>query len=124
MKRLLITAALSALATPALADLDAARALVAQYTALPSFEAPGEAFDAAACMADKKMFVIPLTNANPFKAAISQGYVDAAAIVGFELRDAVIAATLTRLAEITVVFTLGSIYTSGFSRSFLSSYDD
>ena len=38
-------------------------------------------------MADKKLFVIPLTNANPFNAAISQGFVDAAGLVGFELRD-------------------------------------
>ncbi len=38
-------------------------------------------------MAEKKMFVIPLTNANPFNAAISQGFVDAAEMVGFALRD-------------------------------------
>ncbi|RVT85393.1 sugar ABC transporter substrate-binding protein [Rhodobacteraceae bacterium CCMM004] len=83
------SAALAALlaASPALADLDAARALVEQYSALPTFEAPGAPFDARACMADKKMFVIPLTNANPFNAAISQGFVDAAEMVGFELRD-------------------------------------
>lgn len=87
MKRLLTTAALMALATPAMADLDDAKALVAQYTALPSFEAPGPAFDAAECMADKKMFVIPLTNANPFNVAISQGMIEAAGVVGFELRN-------------------------------------
>lgn len=80
-------AALALFTAPAMADVDAAKALVAQYTQLPTFEAPGEAFDAKACMADKKMFVIPLTNANPFNAAISQGFVDAAAMVGFELRD-------------------------------------
>ena len=86
-QRLIPAVAALALASPAFADMDAARALVAQYSQLPTFEAPGPAFDAQACMADKKMFVIPLTNANPFNAAISQGFVDAAAMVGFELRD-------------------------------------
>ncbi|WP_375590324.1 sugar ABC transporter substrate-binding protein [Hoeflea alexandrii] len=75
------------LAAPAKADMAAAEALIAKHSQLPTFEAPGPAFDARACMQDKKMFVIPLTNANPFNAAISQGFVDAAAMVGFELRD-------------------------------------
>lgn len=79
--------ALAALSSPALADMDAAQALIDKYSQAPTFSAPGPAFDAKACMADKKMFVIPLTNANPFNAAISQGFVDAAEIVGFELRD-------------------------------------
>jgi len=74
-------------AVSAQADLAAAKALIDKHSQLPTFEAPGEAFDAKACMADKKMFVIPLTNANPFNAAISQGFVDAAEIIGFELRD-------------------------------------
>lgn len=76
-----------ALTSPAMADIEDAKKLIEQYSQLPVFEAPGPAFDAKACMADKKMFVIPLTNANPFNAAISQGFVDAAGIVGFELRD-------------------------------------
>ena len=75
-----------AAATPAAADVEAARALVEEHSRLPSFEAPGEPFDAAACMADKSMFVIPLTNANPFNEAINQGFRDAAEMVGFELR--------------------------------------
>ncbi|MEM6460281.1 MAG: sugar ABC transporter substrate-binding protein [Pseudomonadota bacterium] len=74
-------------ASGAQADMEAAKALIEKHSQLPTFEAPGPAFDAKACMADKKMFVIPLTNANPFNAAISQGFVDAAAMVGFELRD-------------------------------------
>ncbi len=69
------------------AGIEDAKKLIEQYSQLPTFEAPGPAFDAKACMADKKMFVIPLTNANPFNAAISQGFVDAAEVVGFELRD-------------------------------------
>ncbi|MEM7524240.1 MAG: sugar ABC transporter substrate-binding protein [Pseudomonadota bacterium] len=87
MKHLTIAAAFAALASPAAADMDAAKALIAKYSELPTFEAPGPAFDARACMADKKVFVIPLTNANPFNAAISQGFVEAAAMVGIELRD-------------------------------------
>ena len=82
-----LAAAMLVAATPALADMDAARALIEQYSQTPVFEAPGEPFDAAACMEGKKMFVVPLTNANPFNAAISQGFVDAAEMVGFELRD-------------------------------------
>lgn len=74
------------LAAPAMADVDAARALVEEHSVLPTFEAPGEPFDAAACMADKKVFVIPLTSANPFNEAISQGFRDAAEMVGFDLR--------------------------------------
>ena len=85
--RLLSAAALTLLSTPAFADMDAARALIARYSATPTFTAPGEAFDAKACMADKSIFVIPLTNANPFNAAISTGMVQAAELVGFKLRD-------------------------------------
>ena len=62
MKQLLISSmAAMALASPAFADMDAAKALIEKYSELPTFEAPGEPFDARACMADKKMFVIPLT---------------------------------------------------------------
>ena len=87
MKLLYSVAGLALLATPALADMDAAKALVEKYSNLPEFTAPGPAFDAKACMADKSVFVIPLTNANPFNAAISKGMVDAAALVGFKIRD-------------------------------------
>lgn len=88
MKKLLTTALVAtAFAAPAMADMDDAKALIAKHSQLPTFSAPGPAFDAKSCMADKSMFIIPLTNANPFNAAISQGFVDAAAMVGFELRD-------------------------------------
>ncbi len=86
MKYLASAATLAILASPAFADMDAAKALIAQYSVAPTFTAPGEAFDAKACMADKKMFVIPLTNANPFNAAISAGMQQAAEIAGFDLR--------------------------------------
>jgi ribose transport system substrate-binding protein len=87
MKHLALAAAAGLLAGPALADIEAAKALIAKHSQLPTFEAPGPAFDARACMAGKKMFVIPLTNANPFNATISAGMVEAAGAVGFELRD-------------------------------------
>jgi ribose transport system substrate-binding protein len=75
-------------AAPALADGVAdAKALVEKYSKLPTFEAPGPAFDAKACMAGKKIFVIPLTNANPFNVAISKGMEQAASIVGFPLKS-------------------------------------
>jgi len=78
--------AASAFAAPAFADMADAQALIDKHSQLPTFSAPGAAFDAKSCMADKSMFVIPLTNANPFNAAISQGFIEAAAMVGFELR--------------------------------------
>jgi len=87
MKYFLTTAALALLASPALADMDAAKALIEKYSATPVFTPPGDAFDAKACMADKSVFVIPLTNANPFNAAISAGMVQAAEMVGFKIRD-------------------------------------
>ncbi|MEL6104156.1 MAG: substrate-binding domain-containing protein [Pseudomonadota bacterium] len=81
-----IGAAVFALTLPGFAGGHAAQEIVEQYSQLPSFDAPGEAFDARGCMADKKMFVIPLTSANPFNEAISQGFRDAAEMVGFEIR--------------------------------------
>ncbi|SLN66971.1 sugar ABC transporter substrate-binding protein [Roseisalinus antarcticus] len=86
MNRILLALGATALAGPALADMEAAQALIDQYSSAPTFTAPGPAFDARACMADKSMFVIPLTNANPFNQAISDGFVQAAEIVGFDLR--------------------------------------
>ncbi len=87
MKYLVPSAALVMIASPAFADLDSARALIAQYSQAPAWSAPGEAFDARACMADKSMFVVPLTNANPFNAAISAGMAQAAEMIGFNLRN-------------------------------------
>lgn len=79
--------AFSLSATFAAADMDAAKALIEKYSKLPEFVAPGPAFEAQSCMADKKVFVIPLTNANPFCTAISAGFNIAADSVGVELRD-------------------------------------
>ena len=45
-------------------------------------------------------------------------------LVGFEMRDAVIAATLSRLIEMAVVFFLGAIFTFGFSSRLTSTNDE
>ena len=58
--------------------------MIEKYSKLPSFEAPGPAFDAKACMKDKKIFAIPLTDDNPFEVAILGGMQNAAKIVGFD----------------------------------------
>ena len=47
---------------------------VAKYSKLPTFEPPGPAFDAKNCMEDKKIFVIPLTDDNPFKSRFSAAW--------------------------------------------------
>ena len=77
--------AVAVLAGPAHADLDAARALVAQHRAMPAFTPPGPPFDAKQCMADKSMFVIPLSSANPFNVAIGTAMQSAAKMVGFRM---------------------------------------
>jgi len=49
-----------------------AEALIKAHQVLPEFKDPGPAFDAKACMKDKKMLTIPLTMANPFNAEIAK----------------------------------------------------
>jgi len=70
----------------AAAGIDDAKALVAEGRKAPSFTPPGEAFDAKACMAGKKVFVIPLTSENPFNVEIGKAQQEAAAAAGFELK--------------------------------------
>jgi ribose transport system substrate-binding protein len=88
MRTLVVTCAgalIAALAGPAAADGVAdSKALIEKYSKLPSFVAPGPAFDAKACMKDKKIFAIPLTDDNPFEVAILGGMQNAAKIVGFD----------------------------------------
>ena len=80
-------ALIAALAGPAAADGVAnSKALIEKYSKLPSFVAPGPAFDAKACMKDKKIFAIPLTDDNPFEVAILGGMQQAAKTVGFDFR--------------------------------------
>lgn len=75
-----------ALSGTAGADAEAAKALVAEGRQKPLFTAPGDAFDAKACMAGKKVFVVPLTSENPFNVEIGKAQKEAAALVGFDLR--------------------------------------
>ena len=62
----------------------AASAAIASYTGLPTFTAPGPAFDAKACMAGKKIFTIPASSAIPFIKTISDHKSEIAAKIGFE----------------------------------------
>src|SRR5277367_3752015 len=80
-------ALIAALGGPAAADgVSDSKALIEKYSKLPTFEAPGPAFDAKACMKDKKIFAIPLTDDNPFEVAILGGMAQAAKMVGFEFK--------------------------------------
>ncbi|MCZ6604584.1 MAG: sugar ABC transporter substrate-binding protein [Alphaproteobacteria bacterium] len=67
--------------------VDTARANIQAHRALPTFDPPGQVFDAKGCMAGKKMFIIPLSNSNPFNKAIGDAMAEAAEQVGFELRN-------------------------------------
>lgn len=84
---ILAIASMGAMANTALAQdgMAAAEALVEEASQLPEFVPPGEPFDARACMADRSVYVIPLTSENPFNVEIARGQEEAAAEVGFEL---------------------------------------
>ncbi len=56
------------------------------YRHLPKFEAPGEAFDAAACMKGKSILTIPASSAVPFIKTIQASMTNVAKDVGFNLR--------------------------------------
>jgi ribose transport system substrate-binding protein len=75
----------AAASAPASADMAAAEKLIAEHRHMPSFTAPGEAFDAKKCMAGKSMFVIPLASSNPFDVAIAKSMANSAKQVGFKL---------------------------------------
>ena len=62
----------------------AATAAIASYSGLPTFTAPGPAFDAKACMADKKIFTIPASSSIPFIKIIADHKNEIAAKIGFE----------------------------------------
>lgn len=80
--------AFAAMALPAFAeaDLAAAQAIVDEYSSIPTFEAPGEPFDAKSCMAGKKILSIPASSSIPFAAGIEESMVAVAEEVGFEVR--------------------------------------
>lgn len=85
-------AALACFAGPALSDevadgLARAKTNIAKYQAKPQFVAPGEAFDAKACAAGKKMLSIPNTSGNPFLKGIIDRMKVVGAEVGLEVRE-------------------------------------
>ena len=61
-----------------------ARDNIAAYSGIPEFTAPGEAFDAKACMQGKKIFTIPASSSIPFIKTISDHKGKLAAELGFE----------------------------------------
>lgn len=96
-KRALLTslAAIAALACatmPSRADATAdgvarAKTNLEKYQAKPVFVAPGDAFDAKACAAGKKMLSIPNNSGNPFLKGIIDRMKTAGAEVGLEVRE-------------------------------------
>ena len=74
-------------ATAQNADLDKAKALIAEHMNPPKFIEPGKAFDAKKCMAGKKILVIPVLSANPFAQDIVNAMKSAAKEVGFVLDE-------------------------------------
>jgi ribose transport system substrate-binding protein len=63
-----------------------AKADLANYTAVPTFTAPGEPFDAKACMADKTMLSIPGSSSVPFLATINAAMAEISKTVGFQFK--------------------------------------
>jgi ribose transport system substrate-binding protein len=70
---------------PDAAGVEAARAEVERFRALPPFTAPGPAFDARRELRGKLMYEIPITSEVPFIAAVEKGMREAAEQVGAEL---------------------------------------
>ncbi len=84
-----LVAAFQILAGAALAESpEAARAReqLESYRKLPTFQAPGEAFDAAACMKGKSILSIPASSAVPFIKTIQSSMSKVAQKVGFNLK--------------------------------------
>jgi ribose transport system substrate-binding protein len=61
-----------------------ATANIAAYSGLPTFVAPGDAYDARACMAEKSIFTIPASSAIPFITTIANHKDALAEMLGFE----------------------------------------
>jgi ribose transport system substrate-binding protein len=83
-----ITLALGLTASTAYAQdaIAAAQADLDKYKAIPSFTAPGEPFDAKACMAGKRILSVPASSAVPFVATIANAMADIAKDIGFEFQ--------------------------------------
>lgn len=79
-----LTLLASTLAASAQDGVAAAKAEIDAYSKLPEFTAPGEPFDARACMAGKKILTIPASSAIPFVKTIADGKDAIAKTLGFE----------------------------------------
>lgn len=66
--------------------LAAAQADLDKYAEIPTFSAPGEPFDAKACMADKRILSVPASSAVPFVATIANTMAEIAEDIGFEFQ--------------------------------------
>ncbi|SEQ25448.1 monosaccharide ABC transporter substrate-binding protein, CUT2 family [Faunimonas pinastri] len=75
---------IGAVASASADDLSYFSSKIEPLTKKPSFEAPGPAFDAAACMKGKSILSIPVSSANPFTANIEKAMQAAAKKVGFK----------------------------------------
>lgn len=69
------------------ADLDYFKKQLEPYTKKPEFVAPGPAFDAKKCMANKTIFSIPVSSANPFTKNIETAMANVAKDVGFRFTE-------------------------------------
>ena len=67
-------------------DATRAKEQLEPYRQMPKFEAPGEAFDAAACMKDKSILSIPASSAVPFIKTIQTTMEQVAKDVGFKFK--------------------------------------
>ena len=72
-------------AGPAFADAEMAMDILDAHRAAPTFIPPGEPFDAATCMAGKKIMSVPVTMTIPFVSTLAAAMQRAAEEVGFEL---------------------------------------
>lgn len=74
----------SASSSSTAADQAHAQAALASLSALPTFKAPGPAFDAKTLMAGKSILSIPGTGTDPFYVQMNKGMADAAKAVGYK----------------------------------------
>lgn len=81
-----ISALLLATALPALAQdgVANAKANIENYSGIPEFVAPGDPFDAKACMAGKSILTIPASSAIPFIKVIADHKNELAETLGFK----------------------------------------
>ena len=64
--------------------VEKARANIEAYSVVPDFVAPGEAFDARACMEGKSIMTIPSSSAIPFVKTIADHKDELAKELGFK----------------------------------------